>query len=357
MNQQIEPTFPLRIRRIVVGEAHPRRNGRIGRILAGLLSVVLMATFGHAEEKVIRVCRTGTMDFSSVQQAIDAVPEDNPQRIVIEIQPGTYKERIRVETSKPRITLRGADPDPRNTVLTFDLFAGSVVPPATQPVGTSGSASTTILADDFHAENLTFENTAGQVGQAVALRITGDRGVFRNCRFLGWQDTLCVDGGRQLFERCYIEGRVDFIFGRSTAVFDHCEIRSKQGGYVTAARTPPHAKFGFVFLDCRLIGDDTPAFLGRPWQWDRGSNAAVAFIRCQMGPHIRPDGWNPWHLKDKQNLEPQKVTRFREFGSMDLSGAPLDVSGRVPWSQQLSPTEAAEYTRQNVLAGEDGWKP
>ena len=121
-----------------------------------------------------------------------------------------------------------------------------------------------------------------------------------------------------------------------------------------AARTPPEAKFGYVFLDCTLTGDETPTFLGRPWQWDRGSNAAVAFIRCKIGPHIRLEGWNPWHLKDKQNLEPEKVTRYREFGSMDLNGAPLDVSGRVAWSKQLSESEAAEYTNENVF---DGWLP
>lgn len=325
-------------------------------IAAFILVATCMFRSAHAD-RTITVAADGSGDFSTVQSAVDSVADNSPERTIINIKAGTYKERLRIDKPKQKITFRGGDDDATKTVLTYDLYASVVIPPATQPVGTSGSASTTIFADDFSAENITFENTAGQVGQALALKISGDRGVFRNCRFLGWQDTLCADGGRQLFEKCYIEGRVDFIFGRSVAVFDRCEIRSKNGGYVTAARTKPEDKFGYVFLDCTLVGDETPTFLGRPWQWDRGSNAAVAFIRCKMGPHIRAEGWNPWDLKDKKNEQPEVVTRYREFGSMDLNGAALDVSKRVAWSKQLSEEEASEFTVENVLRGEDNWKP
>ena len=164
-------------------------------------------------------------------------------------------------------------------------------PAATQPVETSGSASTTIEADDFTAERITFANTAGEVGQAVALKITGDRATFDRCRFLGWQDTLCADDGRPYYRERSLEGRVDSIFGGATVVFDRCKIKSKNGGYITAARTLPERPFGYVFLDCKSFSDDnTPTYLGRTWQWDRGRHASVAFIRCAMGDHIRPGG-------------------------------------------------------------------
>lgn len=317
--------------------------------------LLLLTSASMATEFTVAADGSGT--HTSVQSAIDAVPNGTKERTTIRIKPGTYKERLRIEKNKASISLIGTGGKPHDVVLTYDLKSSSVVPPATQPVGTSGSASTTIDANDLIARNLTFENSAGDVGQAVAVKVQGDRCVFEDCRFLGWQDTLCVDGGRQYFKNCYIEGRVDFIFGRSTAVFEGCTIHSKNGGYVTAARTTPQQKFGYVFIDCTLTGEGKEALLGRPWQWDRGSNAAVAFIRCKMGPHIKAEGWNPWDLKDKKNEHPETVTRYVEYGSMDMDGKPLDVSGRVTWSKQLSDEEAKVYTVATVLKGEDNWQP
>lgn len=319
------------------------------------MSVMLLATTAHANELVVAADGSGT--HKTVQEAIDSIPNGVKERSTIRIKPGVYKERLRIEKEKSPITLIGDGAKPQEVVLTYDLHANVVVPPATQPVGTSGSASTTLNADDFAAKNLTFENASGQIAQGLALKVQGDRCVFENCRFLGWQDTLCADGGRQLFKDCYIEGRVDFIFGRSTAVFQNCMIHSNNGGYITAARTTPQQRFGYVFLDCTLTGEGQSAYLGRPWQWDRGSNAAVAFIRCKMGPHIKPEGWNAWELKDKKNEHPEAVTRYVEYQSKDLQGAPLDVSGRVSWSRQLTESEAGDYTLENVLKGDDGWKP
>src|SRR4051812_16535713 len=290
---------------------------------------------------VLVVAGDGSGEFKTVQSAIDSIASGNTARVVIEIKPGTYKERIEIHKDKPLVTLRGTGTDSKQVVLTNDWFANFVPPATTRPVGTSGSSSTTIEAADFTAENLTFENSAGEKGQALALKTTGDRAIVRNCRLLGWQDTLCAEAGRQLFANCYIEGRVDFIFGGATAVFEHCTIHSKNGGYVTAARTAPEQKFGYVFLDCTLTGEGVPAFLGRPWQWDRGRKPSVTFIRTKMGPHIKPEGWNPWNLKDKPNEHPEENTRYAEFASSDLDGKPLDVSSRVPWSKQLSADEAA----------------
>jgi pectinesterase len=305
-------------------------------------------------EQTITVAADGSGDNATVQAAIDAVPDGNAERVVIHIKPGTYKQKLTLPKTKPFVTLRGDDP--KTTILTNDWNAKHVGPGGKE-VGTSGSASVHIDAADFVAHNLTFENSAGDTGQAVAMKATGDRQVYRNCRFLGWQDTLYPGDGRQYYVDCYVEGRVDFIFGGATAVFERCTIRSKNGGYVTAARTPPEQPFGFVFLDCTLTGEGAPAWLGRPWQWDRGRKASVTFIRTKMGPHVRPPGWDPWNRQDNPNTRPAETTRYAEFASKDLEGRPLDVSQRVPWSRQLTMEEAARYTVETILAGSDGWDP
>jgi pectinesterase len=326
-------------------------------LLAGLFAFVSTSAVS-GQPQMLRVSPDGANGaYKTVQAAIDALPAglDEPRLIVIAA--GSYKELIRVPKNKSKVTLRGEDGDPAKTILTYDLYADYVAPGTTQPIGTSGTASTVIEGNDFTAENLTFANTAGEKGQAVAIKILGDRGVYRNCRFLGWQDTLYVDEGRHYFLNCYIQGRVDFIFGGATAIFDRCTIHSNNGGYITAARTRPEQQFGFVFLDCTLTGEGAPAYLGRPWQWDRGRNAAVSFVRTKIGPHIRPEGWNQWDRPNNPNTQPAKTARYSEYGSVDADGKPIDVSTRVPWSHQLTAEQAAELTVQKVLAGSDNWNP
>ena len=309
-----------------------------------VLSTMLFASIAWAGPRTITVAADGSGDVSSVQAAVDAVPANNAERIVIHIKPGTYKERVHVPKDKPKVTFKGDDA--KTTVLTYDLFASKVIPPATQGVGTSGSYSTLIEGDDFVAENVTFENSAGEVGQAVALRTTGRRQAFYNCRMLGWQDTLYLHHGSAYFRDCYVEGRVDFIFGRGVAVFEDCHIHSKNGGYVTAAATEPTEPFGYVFLSSRLTGEGEKAYLGRPWR----DHAAVAFVRCELGDHVRPEGWDNW-----RNPAREKTARFVEFRN---TGPGADRSKRVPWSRELSDEEAAKYTVANVLAArEDGWDP
>jgi pectinesterase len=281
--------------------------------------------------------KSAGVDFTTVQAAVDAIPTDGNRAAVIHIKPGVYKERVHVPRDKAFVTFRGDDA--AATVLTYDLVASKVIPPDTRPIGTKNSWSTLIEADDFAAERITFQNTAGDVGQAVALRTTGRRAHFSNCRILGWQDTLYVYDGTARFTDCYIEGRVDFIFGWATAVFERCQIHSKNGGYVTAAATPKESRFGFAFLDCKLTGEgDQPAYLGRPWR----DNAAVAFVRCEIGSHIRPEGWNNWSKPERE-----KTARFAEY---KCTGPGADRSKRVPWSRELTDAEAAEYTAENVLA-------
>jgi pectinesterase len=306
--------------------------------VAAMLLTTFAATFATADVKPLTVAADGSGDFTTVQAAVDAAPANSAERVVIRIKPGTYKQRIRVGKDKPRVTFKGDDA--KTTVLTYDLFAQKVLPPATEGVGTSGSYSTLVEGDDFVAENVTFENAAGEVGQAVALRTTGHRQAFYNCRMLGWQDTLYVHEGSAYFRDCYVEGRVDFIFGRATAVFDKCHIHSKNGGFVTAAATAKSDPFGFVFLDCKLTGEGAPAYLGRPWRDD----AAVAFIRCELGAHVRPEGWDNW-----RNPAREKTARYAEY---KCTGPGADRSKRVAWSRQLSDEEAGNYTVETILGAD-----
>ena len=180
----------------------------------------------------IVVSPDGSTPFKTIQSALDSIPENNTDPRVIVLKPGVYKEHLQIPKLKPFITFHGEDSDPTKAKITYDRHSGMDDPEAPgKKVGTSGSESVLILADDFTAENVTFANSAGDIGQAVAVRTTSDRVAFHNCRLIGWQDTLYVNGKRTYFDHCYIEGRADFIFGRATAVFDHCEIHSKNGGY------------------------------------------------------------------------------------------------------------------------------
>jgi pectinesterase len=308
---------------------------------------ILLACVSPAlADKAITVAPSGA-DFKTVQAAVDSVPADNKERVVIHIQPGTYKERIIIPREKPMITFLGEGSDPSKTILTYDWSANSVGPDG-KKVGTSGSCSTLVSGSDFSAENVTFENSAGDVGQAVAIKFNSDRGTFRNCRFIGWQDTLYIHDRRAYFKDCYIEGRTDFIFGKSTAVFENCTIHSKNGGYVTAAATPEEVPFGFVFLRCKLTGEGAPALLGRPWR----PCAAVAFVECELGARIKPEGWQHWN--DNPQKGKPETARYSEYKS---TGPGAKREARVDWSHQLSEEEAKRYTIENILGGEDHWNP
>ena len=227
------------------------------------------------------------------------------------------------------------------TRLTFNLSAK-----ASGDTRTSFSAY--IGGSDFRAENITFENSYGTGSQAVAAYVNTDRVVFRNCRFLGWQDTLFAHGGRQYYRDCYIEGHVDFIFGNGTAVFENCTIHSKGQGYVTAQwRLSDSETNGFVFLNCRLTGSDTGngVYLGRPWR----PYGRVVFIKCWMGAHIRPEGWDNWRDPARE-----KTAQFAEYKS---SGPGANPSARVAWSKQLNEAGIQPFATQTFLRGADGWNP
>ncbi|UOQ76228.1 pectinesterase family protein [Hymenobacter sp. 5516J-16] len=307
--------------------------------LMGMLWLVV----GRAMGAELVVAQDGSGQFRTVQQAIDAAPAQSGRPVVIRIRRGTYREKLVVPASKTHLTLRGEDRD--HTILTFDDHSGKGA------INTYTSYSVLVEGADFTAENLTFQNTAGRTaGQAVALHVAADRCTFRNCRILGDQDTLFLATGhtRQYFRRCFIEGTTDFIFGSSTAVFDHCTIRSKKNSHITAAATPPDQAYGFVFRHCRLTADTTLATnvsLGRPWQ----PHAHVAYLHTYMGRHIRSSGWDNW-----KKPESEKTARYAEYRSTGPGATPTQ---RVAWARQLPAREARRYTLRHLFAGTPTWHP
>lgn len=318
------------------------------------------------------VSKDGNGDFHSIQSAIDSIDVNNKDRVIIQIEPGIYKEKVSIR--KQNISLIGHNAE--NTIITYDDSAKKLLPNG-EKMRTFNSYSVFIDADNFSAENITFENSAGDgslVGQAVAAYVDGDRAIFRNCRFLGYQDTLFTGplppkpiegntfGGpkegmprrnvRQYYEKCYIRGDIDFIFGSATAVFNKCEIfsndRNKEvNGFVSAASTPENNKFGYVFIECKLTSNAKPhtVYLGRPWR----DYAKTAFINCWMGEHINLEGFHNWN---KVNAE--KLVDYVEYNS---KGPGAQNDKRVKWARVLEAEQVKEYTVSNVLAGNDNWNP
>jgi pectinesterase len=317
--------------------------------------------------KVITVATEGKADFKTVQEALASIPDSNtPQgRTVIHLRPGRYVGPIMVAKTRPNVTFEGEGADKTFITYTLNVYETEEIQPMDKVRVSLGKGyagtGVVVLGNGFHARDLTFENTSGDHGQALALRIDGDKAVITNCRLTGWQDTLMLNKGRQYFVDCYIEGRVDFIYGSATAVFENCQIHSRNGGHVTAASTPQENPYGFVFINCKLTGDPKSwrnpaaepkkgskpvmADLGRPWR----PYASVTYINCRMGDHITPQGWNNWG-----RAENEKTARYSEYNSRTPGGKPLDVSKRAAWSKQLSKEEAEKYTAEKVFGD---WNP
>ncbi|HVM59953.1 MAG TPA: pectinesterase family protein [Verrucomicrobiae bacterium] len=317
---------------------------RLRFLLATALAIASTGLTVSAETNLY-VSADGSNAFKTVQEAINATPQSasatNP--CIVHIKAGTYRELIYAQREKHFVHIVGEDPE--KTVLTFNL--GAKTPGADgKPITTHRTQSTDIDADDFTAENLTFENTATGLGQAVAVRVDGDRVVFRNCRFLGRHDTVFLNRGRQYFEGCYIAGEVDFIFGGATAFFEKCHMHCLTNGYVTAASTPLEEPFGFVFSNCRVTGEPgVRSYLGRPWR----QYSSAIYLNTEMSDVVRPEGWNNW--KDPAR---EKTSRYAEFNS---TGPGADPKARVPWARQLTANEAKAITVAKVLGGADGWNP
>lgn len=316
------------------------RNGLISIIFIFLMN---FSSYAADSDFDLVVAKDGSGDFKSVQEAINAVPDYRKNiRTRILVKKGEYNEKLIIAESKINLSLIGED----GAVITNDDYAKKIGRFGNE-MGTSGSSTCYIYAPDFYAENITFENSAGPVGQAVACFISADRVFFNRCRFIGHQDTLYTYGEfcRQYYKECYIEGTVDFIFGWSTAVFDNCHIHSLSDGYVTAPSTLEDQEYGYVFYNCRLTAEDgvDKVYLSRPWR----PHAKAVFICCDLGSHIHPDGWHNWNKEDAE-----KTVFYAEYQS---KGPGADPESRVRFSRQLKSLKG--YEVQDVLGGSDGWNP
>jgi polygalacturonase len=313
------------------------------------------------EDKTYYVAADGTGDYYSVQRALDMVPKTGGA--VLSVSPGVYREVITID--KPNVTILSANPDASKTVIVNDRSAG-------QNGGTLHSATVNVTADNFFAENITFENDfnrthqqTSQGSQALALLVTGDRAIFHNVRLLGNQDTVyaasknCSPDGqncvaaRQYFSDCYVAGNVDFIFGDGKAVFDHCEIHSTPhgGGYITAqSKHYPQEDSGFVIDNSKLTADADvtgDVWLGRPWR----PYATVVYLHTEMDAKIAPAGWREWHPGDTHSLD----TAF--YAEFDSSGPGAHHDERDAHTHFLTPDEAKQYEPKVFLRGADNWDP
>lgn len=310
---------------------------------AALFCVVAPSLAAQTEwKRNIVVARDGSGDYRTLTEAMEGIRAFMDYKVVVFIKNGTYKEKVVVPSWIENVDFVGESVE--NTVITYDDHANI------NKMGTFRTYTVKVEGNGITFKNLTIENNAARLGQAVALHTEGDCLVFVNCRFLGNQDTVYtgMKGTRLYFLNCYIEGTTDFIFGPSTALFEGCTVHSKSNSYVTAASTPSDIEVGYVFKNCRLTADAgvDKVYLGRPWR----PFAATVFIDCELGKHICPAGWNNW-----RNPENEKTARYAEYGN---TGEGASVDGRVKWAKQLTKKEAGRYEEMDSLFGLcSGWVP
>ena len=308
-----------------------------------ILMFYVCASVAQTQERkdTIFVARDGTGDYRDIQPAIEAVRAFMDYTVTIYIKNGLYKEKIVIPSWVKNVQLVGESAE--NTIITYDDHANI------DKMGTFRTYTIKVEGSDITFKDLTIENNAAQLGQAVALHTEGDRLMFINCRFLGNQDTIYTgsERSRLLFTNCYIEGTTDFIFGPSTALFENCTIHSKRNSYITAASTPADAPIGYVFRNCKLTAAPgiNKVYLGRPWR----PYASTVFMNCEFGDHIRSEGWHNWGKTDNE-----KTTRYAEFGN---TGPGASTAKRVAWVKQLTPEEAGAFSVENIFQNTGNWYP
>lgn len=309
-------------------------------IVCLLFGGLAMAQTGDGKKYDIVVAQDGSGNFTTIQEAIESIRAFKPgERTTLFIKDGVYKEKIIVHTWVTNVIFIGESKE--GTIITWADHANI------NKMGTFRTYTCLVQGNDICFTNLTIENNAPQLGQAVALHVEGDRVAFLGCRILGNQDTIYT--GREnchlYFHECYIDGTTDFIFGPSTVWFEKCVLHSKRNSYVTAASTPDGQEFGYIFNNCKLTAEEgvDKVFLGRPWR----SYGMTLFMNCELGKHIVAEGWHNWG-----NPENEKTARYSEYKNSGVGAS--DLSKRVSWSKQLTASEAGRYTLENVLGG---WDP
>lgn len=306
-----------------------------------LLLSVVSAAWAQERQDTIVVSRDGTGNFRTLQEAIESARAFMDYTVTIYVKNGVYKEKVIVPSWVENIDIIGEDRD--KTIITYDDHANI------NKMGTFRTYTVKVEGSDITFKNLTIENNAAQLGQAVALHTEGERLKFINCRILGNQDTIYTGAKftRLYFKDCYIDGTTDFIFGPSTALFEDCIIHSKRNSYVTAASTPKEAKYGYVFKHCKLTAEPgvDKVYLGRPWR----PYAYTLFIECELGKHIVLAGWHNW---GKQSNE--ETARYMEYKN---TGEGANASERVAWSKQLTKKEAEAVTVDAIFRTQSDWDP
>ena len=306
-----------------------------------LLLSVVSAAWAQERQDTIVVSRDGTGNFRTLQEAIESARAFMDYTVTIYVRNGVYKEKVIVPSWVENIDIIGEDRD--KTIITYDDHANI------NKMGTFRTYTVKVEGSDITFKNLTIENNAAQLGQAVALHTEGDRLKYINCRILGNQDTIYTGAKftRLYFKDCYIDGTTDFIFGPSTALFEDCIIHSKRNSYVTAASTPKEAKYGYVFKHCKLTAEPgvDKVYLGRPWR----PYAYTLFIECELGKHIVSAGWHNW---GKQSNE--ETARYMEYKN---TGEGANASERVAWSKQLTKKEAEAVTVDAIFRTQSNWNP
>ena len=302
-----------------------------GTIFKGILLILFLgvgetAVYSQQQQRkdTLVVTRDGTGDYRNIQEAVEAVRAFMDYTVTIYIKNGTYKEKLVIPSWVKNVQLVGESAE--NTIITYDDHANI------NKMGTFRTYTVKVSGNDITFKDLTIENNAAPLGQAVALHTEGDRLMFINCRFLGNQDTIYTgsEGARLLFTNCYIEGTTDFIFGPSTALFEYCELHSKRDSYITAASTPQNIEFGYVFKNCKLTAAPgvKKVYLGRPWR----PEGKTAVLDCRLGAHIAPEGFIAWNDRTDTGLA--------SFAEADSTGP--GAAERPAWVKQLSGPEAAE---------------
>lgn len=313
--------------------------------LAGTLAVNAANKYDNPD--TLFVARDGTAEFRNIDDAIEVCRAFMEYHKVIFVKKGTYKEKLIVPSWLTNIEICGEDRD--NTIITYDDHANVFIPGTDRKMGTFRTYTVRVDGNDITFRNITIENNAARLGQAVALHTQGDRLTFVNCRILGNQDTVYTGGinTRLYFKDCHIEGTTDFIFGPSTAWFENCTILSRTDSYITAASTPQNVEYGYVFNRCKIVAAEgvSKVYLGRPWR----PYAHTLFMNCQLGKHILPVGWHNW-----SNTQNETTARYCEY---DNHGEGAATKGRAAWTRQLTKKEAAKVTLENVFRQNGGWIP
>ena len=314
-------------------------------VLAGTLAVNAANKYDNPD--TLFVARDGTAEFRNIDDAIEVCRAFMEYHKVIFVKKGTYKEKLIVPSWLTNIEICGEDRD--NTIITYDDHANVFIPGTDRKMGTFRTYTVRVDGNDITFRNITIENNAARLGQAVALHTQGDRFTFVNCRILGNQDTVYTGGinTRLYFKDCHIEGTTDFIFGPSTAWFENCTILSRTDSYITAASTPQNVEYGYVFNRCKIVAAEgvSKVYLGRPWR----PYAHTLFMNCQLGKHILPVGWHNW-----SNTQNETTARYCEYNNHGEGAATKE---RAAWTRQLTKKEAAKVTLENVFRQNGGWIP